>query len=66
MASMPVVPMSVAQAQVAGDYQIKSEAALPVLGASDPYFRACSLVSAHDQASFELRLPPRPPSFIFD
>lgn len=32
--SMPVVPMTVAQAQVAGDYQIKSEAAMPVLGAS--------------------------------
>jgi hypothetical protein len=31
---MPVVPMTVAQAQVAGDYQIKSEAAMPVLGAS--------------------------------
>lgn len=55
MASMPVVPMSVAQAQVAGDYQIKSEAALPVLGASDPPLRACSSVSAHDAASLRAR-----------
>lgn len=62
MASMPVVPMSVAQAQVAGDYQIKSEAALPVLGASDPSLRACSLVSAHDDASLRARpcLPASP------